>query len=586
MSQIQRFFAVLFFSSLLAIAGCSKSDSTSGIENTNDLDKDGIIDIQDPDIDGDGIPNEKDPDMDGDGIPNGKDPDANGDGLDDFGPPGLPGQCPSSATGTYPNCECPTDSVYVPQANDCAPEAGWNPIVAGCYIEDSNIKRLVNSYIAEDEEALKACGPIGTWDVSRVTDMAGLFQNTSFNEDINDWQVRQVTNFTSMFGGAEQFNKPLNKWSINTTSLWRMFKGAKSFNQDIRGWQLPNEETGAYGYLLNGTAFTYDLSVWCLDKVAPAVDFAVGSPIADQPDKQPRWSGSSCKAELPDVVQCSDLEGVEGGKWPNCTCEQEGYEFNSTTNSCDVRPKTCLELGFPGGDPYPPCTCGGDRPIWDQESLSCVAEPPLLGPGVETICNGSVFVYTGRYLGTTYAQAWDQCALRSSGLPSEEQIKEGCLDPYLKNPTSVWTSTVTQDGTEVRVLTQSWIEVNPSDDSSKKFNAYCVQPKNPRPEFPPGTRADLDGDGTPNDRDPDIDGDGLTNDKDPDMDGDGTPNGSDPDVDGDGTPNTSDKDIDGDGIENKNDPDIDGDGIKNGIDKDSDGDGTPDAEDDTPGGRQ
>jgi len=108
MSQIQRLFAVLFFASLLAIAGCSKSDSTSGIENTNDLDKDGIIDIQDPDIDGDGIPNEKDPDMDGDGIPNEKDPDANGDGLDDFGPPGLPGQCPSAATGTYPNCVCPT----------------------------------------------------------------------------------------------------------------------------------------------------------------------------------------------------------------------------------------------------------------------------------------------------------------------------------------------------------------------------------------------------------------------------------------------------------------------------------------------
>ena len=343
MSQIQRFFAVLFFSSLLAIAGCSKSDSTSGIENTNDLDKDGIIDIQDPDIDGDGIPNEKDPDMDGDGIPNEKDPDANGDGLDDFGPPGLPGQCPSSATGTYPNCECPTDSVYVPQANDCAPEAGWNPIVAGCYIEDSNIKRLVNSYIAEDEEALKACGPIGTWDVSRVTDMTGLFQNTSFNENINDWQVGQVTDFSSMFAGAEQFNQPLNKWSIKTTTLWGMFKGAKSFNQDIRGWNPPNEVPAAYGFLLNGTAFTYDLSVWCLDQVAAANEFSLDSPIAGQPDKQPRWLGSSCNAELPDVVQCSDLNGVEGGEWPNCTCEQ-GYEFNSTSNSCRLVSNECTNV--------------------------------------------------------------------------------------------------------------------------------------------------------------------------------------------------------------------------------------------------
>ena len=335
MSQIQRFFTVLFFASLLAIAGCSKSDSTSGIENTNDLDKDGIIDIQDPDIDGDGIPNEKDPDMDGDGIPNEKDPDANGDGLDDFGPPGLPGQCPSSADGTYPNCTCPTGSVYLPQANDCAAEAGWNPIVAGCYSDNSNIKRLVNSYIAGDKEVLRVCGPIGSWDVSRVTDMAGLFQNTSFNENINHWQVGQVTNFGSMFAGAEQFNQPLNKWSIKTTSLFGMFKGAKSFNQDIRGWNPPNEVPAAYGFLLNGTAFTYDLSVWCLDQVAAANEFSLDSPIAGQPDKQPRWLGSSCKAELPDVVQCSDLNGVEGGEWPNCTCEQ-GYEFNSTTNSCET----------------------------------------------------------------------------------------------------------------------------------------------------------------------------------------------------------------------------------------------------------
>ena len=593
MSQIQRLFAVLFFASLLAIAGCSKSDSTSGIENTNDLDKDGIIDIQDPDIDGDGIPNEKDPDMDGDGIPNEKDPDANGDGLDDFGPPGLPGQCPSAATGTYPNCTCPTDSVYLPQANDCAAVAGWNPIVeTGCYIDNSNIKPLVESYIANDKDILKACGPIGTWDVSRVTNMKGLFENTSFNENINDWQVGQVTDFTSMFAGAEQFNKPLNNWSIKTKKLYGMFQGAKSFNQDIRGWNPPNIGDASYGYLVNGTAFTYDLSVWCLNQVDEAKEFSSGSPIAGQPDKQPRWRGSSCKAELPDVAQCGDLEGVEGGQWPNCTCEQEGYEFNSTTNSCDVRPKTCFELGFQGGDPYPPCTCGSpEYPIWDQESLSCVADQPveLLKPGEPTICNGSRFVYRGRFTQTTYDIAWNQCSnsFSGSGLLSEEQANDGCLLKYLENLQTAWTSTPSRDGTKVRVLRSgdSFMEIDPND-LNKKYTAYCVEPLNPRPEFPLGTPADLDNDDIPNDRDADIDGDGLTNDKDPDMDGDGIPNGSDPDVDGDGTPNTSDKDIDGDGIENKNDPDIDGDGIKNGIDKDSDGDGTPDAEDDTPGGPQ
>ena len=38
-------------------------------------------------------------------------------------------------------------------------------------------------------------GPIGAWDVSRVTDMNGLFSGaTSFNADISKWVVSRVNN--------------------------------------------------------------------------------------------------------------------------------------------------------------------------------------------------------------------------------------------------------------------------------------------------------------------------------------------------------------------------------------------------------
>lgn len=50
-------------------------------ENDPDMDGDGIPNIDDNDIDGDGIANEEDPDMDGDGIPNTEDPDMDGDGI-------------------------------------------------------------------------------------------------------------------------------------------------------------------------------------------------------------------------------------------------------------------------------------------------------------------------------------------------------------------------------------------------------------------------------------------------------------------------------------------------------------------------
>ena len=42
---------------------------------------------------------------------------------------------------------------------------------------------------------------IGDWDVSNVTDMGGMFQYLliSFNRDIGNWDVSNVTNMNGMF---------------------------------------------------------------------------------------------------------------------------------------------------------------------------------------------------------------------------------------------------------------------------------------------------------------------------------------------------------------------------------------------------
>jgi surface protein len=52
------------------------------------------------------------------------------------------------------------------------------------------------------------------WDVSMVTDMAGLFQQKfSFNQDISAWNVSLVTDMQSMFDGAVAFNADISKWN-------------------------------------------------------------------------------------------------------------------------------------------------------------------------------------------------------------------------------------------------------------------------------------------------------------------------------------------------------------------------------------
>ena len=51
---------------------------------------------------------------------------------------------------------------------------------------------------------------MNTWDVSKVTDMSGLFWgHENFDENISNWDVSNVTNMNSMFIGC--FNKDLER---------------------------------------------------------------------------------------------------------------------------------------------------------------------------------------------------------------------------------------------------------------------------------------------------------------------------------------------------------------------------------------
>merc|ERR1712032_1765398 len=50
-------------------------------------------------------------------------------------------------------------------------------------------------------------GPIGEWDVSRVTGMSHIFSKAdSFNSDISNWDVSRVIKMGYMFRMAKSFN--------------------------------------------------------------------------------------------------------------------------------------------------------------------------------------------------------------------------------------------------------------------------------------------------------------------------------------------------------------------------------------------
>jgi surface protein len=76
------------------------------------------------------------------------------------------------------------------------------------------------------------------WDVSNVTEFAGLFFRTwVFNQPIGTWNVSNATSMSNMFAQAKAFNQPIGSWDVSkVTDMRYMFNSSLAFNQDLSGW--------------------------------------------------------------------------------------------------------------------------------------------------------------------------------------------------------------------------------------------------------------------------------------------------------------------------------------------------------------
>ena len=94
--------------------------------------------------------------------------------------------------------------------------------------------------------AFNGCGNIdivenmNDWDMSNVTDMSYMFYEAyNFNQDIGDWDVSNVTEMDHMFGFASDFNQDIGDWDVSSViDMYCMFMHASAFNQDIGDWDV------------------------------------------------------------------------------------------------------------------------------------------------------------------------------------------------------------------------------------------------------------------------------------------------------------------------------------------------------------
>ena len=109
---------------------------------------------------------------------------------------------------------------------------------------------------------------IEDWNLANVTDISSMFRNcSSFNVDIDNWNTSSVINMASCFAGAISFNRSLNSWNTsNVTDMSSMFAGAISFDEDIAGWDTYNVRS--MSNMFNGaSSFDKNVGFWDISKV-------------------------------------------------------------------------------------------------------------------------------------------------------------------------------------------------------------------------------------------------------------------------------------------------------------------------------
>ncbi|MEJ1221850.1 BspA family leucine-rich repeat surface protein [Sediminicola sp. 1XM1-17] len=109
---------------------------------------------------------------------------------------------------------------------------------------------------------------IGNWDMSNASSLVCLFcQAESFNQPIGNWNVSKVTNLNHTFDGAFSFNQDISNWDVSkVTSMGSTFSDATLFNQDLSSWDV-GQVTQMPGMFLRATNFNSDISNWNVGKV-------------------------------------------------------------------------------------------------------------------------------------------------------------------------------------------------------------------------------------------------------------------------------------------------------------------------------
>ena len=257
------------------------------------------------------------------------------------------------------------------------------------FTDESGLKTAVDAWISDSDNAYLTYGHISNWDVSQVTDMQEMFQNTyvgangTFNEPIGNWNVSSVKNMFRMFSRAREFNQDISNWDVSSvTDMGNMFKDTPEFNRPIGNWNV--SKVSDMSNMFQESLFNQPLNNWDVSNVtsmynifgAGASSDAMTSPsIVSQFNQDiSNWDVSSV-TEMYQMFRYNTAFNRPLNSWDVSSVTDMNYmfygatTFNQPLESWDVSSVTDMNRMFSAMASTPKTTFNQPLESWDVSSV-------------------------------------------------------------------------------------------------------------------------------------------------------------------------------------------------------------------------
>ena len=116
----------------------------------------------------------------------------------------------------------------------CAKDAAELKDICSAFLNDTNPNQIRTVTRSGESHDI----PLNNIDTRYVTNMSSMFNGaTNFNQNISNWNTSNVTNMVWMFWRASSFNQNISNWNVsNVTNMNEMFRQATNFNQNLSKW--------------------------------------------------------------------------------------------------------------------------------------------------------------------------------------------------------------------------------------------------------------------------------------------------------------------------------------------------------------